>query len=189
VKSAFSLRREEVRRRARLANTRDRVIGAVKANVRKLAVTSARVTALIAASVCLAGCVQFVPMDPYDGPVSMRRVDSGIEIAICDDILGSMLSAEVRNPDLGVDWYRFIDATGEHQFTGGDIVTPDTVPVGLVATISEQPKMEKGSQISVLVRGDDETINVLISPSESDLDSGEWVHPDGASTATACATL
>jgi hypothetical protein len=145
-----------------------------------------RGTVVLATAIALSGCVQFGPIDPYDGPVAIRRASDGLEIAICDDILAQKFIASERNESLGVDWERFIDSGGEAKLLNGDIVSPETIPEGLVATGSVQPSMKPGSQINVLVVGEDMSISALLTISDSGLDTDEWLHPDGSLSAAAC---
>lgn len=122
------------------------------------------------------------------GPMSVRRDGSHMQIAVCTDITVVKVLGDFSNTRLGTEDKYFLNGSGVSALKAGDVVvTTDDWP-GLRMSKNIDPDLSEGGSLLVYLQpvraGDGFSGSFEFGP--GGLSSKTWQHPDGAKTSKPC---
>jgi hypothetical protein len=126
------------------------------------------------------------------GPLAIKRDGGRLLVAVCSSVTAVEITGDERHAGMFEHWQSFWTATGHISVVRGDIFATATPIAGLNATLAKSPRMGPGDAIDIAVRpsseADSRYLHAVFQLNSSKLSESVWLHPDGKTTESPCAS-
>ncbi len=132
----------------------------------------------------LAGCS---PVVSDNDPIAARLVDGELQITVCTPWTLTSVLVEARTAGFVTQSEKVWVAEGRSEISGGDVLSSDAPPSGLVASAWGEPHLAPDSDLTIALVGEnDETLEASLVVPMSGFPDEEWLQTDGSVTEAAC---